>query len=78
MENLNTIGLLALGLLILIKDVVRPLVKRLNHRNDDPINLDKFYQEFKDFKDNQMQSIEKLEKRIEKLEDFIFIKTKDL
>jgi len=69
MENLNTIGLLALGLLILIKDVVRPLVKRLNHRNDNPINLEVFYQEFKDFKQSQEKCSDELKARIAKLEE---------
>ena len=64
MENLNTIGLLALGLLILIKDVVRPLVKRLNHRNDNPVKIEVFYQEFKDFKENTEKRLNKLEEKI--------------
>jgi hypothetical protein len=69
MNNLNTLGLLALALLILIKDVVVPLVKRMNHNRANPISLDRLYQEFKDFKETQGKWNEKVEKRIEKIEE---------
>jgi len=69
MNNLNTLGLLALALLILIKDVVVPLLKRMNHNRANPISLDCLYQEFKDFKETQEKWNEKVEKRIEKIEE---------
>jgi hypothetical protein len=69
MENINTIGVLALGLLILIKDVVVPLLRRMNHKSENPVSLDVFYQEFKDFKDMQERWNDKIEKRLEKIEE---------
>jgi hypothetical protein len=69
MNNLNTVGLLALGLLILIKDVVVPLLKRMNHKTANPISLEVFYQEFTDYKENQQKWDDKIEKRLEKLEE---------
>jgi hypothetical protein len=69
MNNLNTLGLLALALLILIKDVVVPLVRRMNHKSENPVSLSVFYQEFKDFKETQGKWNEKVEKRIEKIEE---------
>jgi len=69
MNNLNTVGLLALGLLILIKDVVAPLIRKMNGRKNNPINMDRLYQEFKDFKVVQEKWNDKIEKRLEKLEN---------
>jgi Skp family chaperone for outer membrane proteins len=69
MNNLNTVGLLALGLLILIKDVVVPLIRKMNGRKNNPINMDRLYQEFKDFKVVQEKWNDKIEKRLEKLEN---------
>lgn len=69
MENINTLGLLALALLILIKDVVVPLIKRHNHPDANPIKIDVFYQEFKDFKESQCKWCEKTDERLEKLEE---------
>jgi len=67
MENLSTVGALALGIFILIKDIVAPLVKRMNHSN--PVKLEVFYQEFSDFKYGQEKCIEEIKTRLIKLED---------
>lgn len=69
MNNLNTVGLLALGLLILIKDVVVPLIKKANHKGGNPINIDRLYQEFRDFKIAQEKWNDKTDERLEKLEE---------
>jgi len=69
MNNFNTVGLLALGLLILIKDVVVPLIRKTNHKTANPISLEVFYQEFTDYKENQQKWDDKIEKRLEKLEE---------
>jgi hypothetical protein len=69
MENINTIGVLALGLLILIKDVVVPLLRRMNHKSENPVSLSVFYQEFKDFKRMQEKLNDKIDERLEKLEE---------
>lgn len=69
MNNLNTVGLLALGLLILIKDVVVPLIRKANHKGRNPINLDRLYQEFKDFKIVQEKWNDKTDRRLEKVEE---------
>lgn len=69
MNNLNTVGLLALGLLILIKDVVVPLIRKMNGRKNNPINIDRLYQEFKDFKITQEKWNDKTDKRLEKMEE---------
>ena len=52
---------------ILVKEVVIP--KRNHRKNGNPINIDRFYQEFKDFKETQGKWNDKMEKEIEKLED---------
>ena len=44
MENLNLVGLLALTLYVLIKDVVAPLLRKMNHKTTNPISLDRLYQ----------------------------------
>jgi len=69
MENLNLVGLLALTLYVLIKDVVVPLLRKMNHKTANPISLDRLYQEFKDFKESQCKWCDKTDKRIEKLEE---------
>jgi len=69
MNNLNTVGLLALGLLILIKDVVAPLIRKMNHKTANPISLERLYQEFKDFKETQKEWNDKTDERLEKLEE---------
>ena len=52
---------------ILVKEVVVP---RRNHKkNGNPINIDRFYQEFKDFKEVQCKWNEKIEAKVEKLEE---------
>ena len=69
MNNLNTVGLLALGLLILIKDVVAPLIKRANGRKNNPISIERLFQEFRDFKESQQKYNDKTDERLEKLEE---------
>jgi len=56
-----------LTIYILVKEVVIP--KRNHKRNGNPINIDRFYQEFKDFKEVQCKWNDKMEKEIEKLEE---------
>ena len=52
---------------ILVKEVVIP---RRNHKkNGNPINIDRFYQEFKDFKEVQYKWNDKIEAKVEKLEE---------
>jgi hypothetical protein len=69
MNNLNTVGLLALGLLILIKDVVVPLIKKMNNKTANPISLERLFQEFRDFKETQKEWNDKVDERIDKLEE---------
>jgi len=68
-QNLDTVGILALGLYVLIKDVVVPLIKKSNHKASNPISLERLYQEFKDFKETQEKCNDKIDKRLEKLEE---------
>lgn len=63
------IWLLCLTVLILVKDALIPLLKRVNGRKSNPINIDRLYQEFKDFKETQEKWNDKIEKEIEKLEE---------
>lgn len=68
-------GVVLLSLYLLIKDVVAPLVKKLNGKNN--ISIAKFYQEFKSFKEDlfpafQKETKERCEKRgtwIKELDD---------
>jgi hypothetical protein len=53
----------------LVKDALIPLLKRVNGRKSNPINIDRLYQEFKDFKETQEKWNDKIEKEIEKLEE---------
>ena len=69
MNNFNTVGLLALGLLILIKDVVVPLIRKTNHKTANPISIERLFQEFKDFKETQKEWNKKVDERLEKLEE---------
>jgi len=71
MENLNLVGLLALTLYVLIKDVVVPLLRKMNHKTANPISLDRLYQEFKDFKEFQVDLNKKFEDKLEKIEGLI-------
>lgn len=61
------IWLLILTVLILIKDGLVPLIKRINGKSN-TINIDRLYQEFKDFKDTQEKLNDKVEGRILELE----------
>ena len=54
---------------ILVKEVVIP--RRNNRKGINPINLDRFYQEFKDFKEAQCKWNEKMEKKYEKIDERI-------
>ena len=58
---------LALTTYIVVKEVLIP--KRNHKKNNNPINLDRFYQEFRDFKEVQGKWNEKIEGKIEKLEE---------
>jgi hypothetical protein len=71
MNDFNTVGLLALGLLILIKDVVVPMIRKMNGKTTswNPISLERLYQEFKDFKIAQEKWNDKTDRRLEKLEE---------
>jgi len=62
------IWLLVLTILILVKGAVVPLIKWLRNKGNNPINLDRLYQEFKDFKETQKEWNEKTEGRIDNLE----------
>ena len=68
MNNPNIVGLLSLALYILIKDVVVPLLKRMNHNPANPVSLSVFYQEFRDWKEVQKDWKKKTDERLEKLE----------
>jgi len=61
------IWLLVLTILILVKGAVVPLIRRLRNKNN-PVNLDRFYQEFKDFKENQKEWNDKIDGRLLRLE----------
>lgn len=67
MGNFNTVAVLALTLFVLVKDVIVPLVRRMNHHN--PVKLEVFYQEFKDYKETSCKWCDKTDERLEKLED---------
>lgn len=62
------IWMLALTIIILVKGAVVPLVKKLRNKGNNPINLDRLYQEFKDFKETQEKWNDKIEERIRDLE----------
>ena len=62
------IWLLALTIFILAKGAVVPLIKKLRNKPNNPINLDRLYQAFKDFKETQEKWNEKIEERIRDLE----------
>lgn len=66
MDN-KIIWLLCLTVLILVKDALIPLLKRLNGRKGNPINLDRLYQEFRDFKNAQEKWNDKIEGEIKDL-----------
>ena len=63
------IWLLVLTILILTKGAIIPLIQKLRNKGNNPINLDRLYQEFKDFKENQKEWNEKTDDRIKNLED---------
>jgi len=60
------IWMLVLTIIMLVKGAVIPLVKKLKNKKNNPINLDRFYQEFKDFKRTQEKWNEKIERELEK------------
>lgn len=62
------IWLLALTIIVLTKGAIIPLIKKLGNKKNNPINLDRFYQEFKDFKENQKEWNEKTDGRLHYLE----------
>jgi len=62
------IWLLVLTILILTKGAIIPLIQKLRNKGNNPINLDRLYQEFKDFKENQKEWNGKVEKRLFELE----------
>jgi len=66
MMDEKIVWLLVLTVFILTKNAVVPLIRRLNGKKDNPINLDRFYQEFKDFKRTQEKWNEKIEEELEK------------
>ena len=72
LSGLGTEGVLIIAVFLLIKDLLIPMYKRLNGRGKgNPINLDRFYQEFKDFKVAQGSFNKRIEGDIERLEDKI-------
>jgi len=79
LQDLTPIGFLLLILYIIVKDLVVPLTKKLisNHKekpldlSPNPINIDRFYQEFKDFKEAQCKWNDKQEERWEKHDERI-------
>lgn len=75
LSGLGTEGVLVLALIMLIKDLIIPMYKRLNGRGN-PINLDRLYQEFKDFKVTQCRFNKRIEGDIERLEDKIINRRK--
>jgi FtsZ-binding cell division protein ZapB len=75
-QGFSEVGLLALCLYITIKDLVIPLVKKKSNnkknghaKHNNPINIDRLYQEFKDHKEAQNRWNEKMESRLEKFDD---------
>ena len=64
------IWLLVLTVFILIKNAIVPLIKliavKLNGKKNNPINLDRSYQEFKDFKRTQEKWNEKIDRELER------------
>lgn len=65
LSGLGTEGVLVLALIMLVKDLLIPMYKRLNGRGKgNPINLDRLYQAFKDFKDTQEEWNENIEKKL--------------
>lgn len=60
------IWLLALTIIILTKGAIVPLIQKLRNKGNNPINLDRFYQEFKDFKRTQEKWNEKIDRELEK------------
>lgn len=70
LSGLGTEGVLVLALIMLVKDLLIPMWKKLNGRGN-PINLDRLYQEFKDFKITQGRFNDRIEEDIERLEDKI-------
>jgi hypothetical protein len=69
MDEKSLAPLLALIIYILAKDVIVPLLRRRNHVKNNPIDISRFYQEFKDFKEAVNRWIEKAEQKIEKLDE---------
>jgi len=67
---LNIFFYVILTIYILVKEVVIP--KRNNRKNNEvkkesnPINIDRFYQEFKDFKEAQCKWNDKIEIRLDR------------
>jgi len=69
-SNIGTEGVLLLILYTIIRDVVRPLIKKISKRNNpNSITLAKLCQQVKDFKDTQEKWNEKREDEIKKLDD---------
>jgi len=62
------IWLLVLTIIILVKGAVVPLIKWLINKKNNPINLDRFYQEFKDFKESQKEWNDKTDGRLLRVE----------
>lgn len=60
------IWLLVLTIIILTKGAIVPLIQKLRNKGNNPINLDRFYQEFKDFKRTQEKWNEKIDRELEK------------
>ena len=71
---LNITWLLALSLYLLIKEVIAPMVKKIinkNQKTENPINIQRFYQEFVDFKAYQEGWNKNTDSKLEKLLDIL-------
>ena len=69
-SNLGTEGVLLLILYTIIRDVVRPLIKKISKRNNpNSITLAKLCQQVEDFKETQEKWNDKREGDIKKLDD---------
>lgn len=70
-EPISIIGVLSLVIYVLIRDIIIPTWRKNRNKGGNPINLDRFYQEFQDFKKTQGLFNKRIEGDIGKLEDKI-------